>query len=92
MQAFQQRKKFGSHAGRIAGSLIAFLFTLRGLHFREAVFRGEIVRVIFPDTGKEIIKSPNSRGITKRKTAENGIKRTVLEHAASDGDRSYFQL
>ena len=49
MQAFQQRKKFGSHAGRIAGSLIAFLFTLRGLHFREAVFRGEIVRVIFPD-------------------------------------------
>jgi hypothetical protein len=45
-----------------------------------------------PDTGKEIIKSPNSRGITKRKNAENGIKRTVLEHAASDGDRSYFQL
>ena len=28
--AFQQRKKFGSHAGRIAGSLITFVFPLGG--------------------------------------------------------------
>ena len=49
----QQREKFGSGTGRIAGSFIAFLFPLWRLHFRETVFRGKIVRVILPDAGKK---------------------------------------
>lgn len=74
------------------GRTMPCLFSFRQSHFRETTIGRKSVSAILPDTGKEIIKSPNSRGITKRKTAENGIKRTVLEHAASDGDRSYFQL
>lgn len=90
--AFQQRKEFGSHAGRIAGSLIAFLFALRRLHFREAVFRGETGGVILPNAGKEIIKSADTGGITERETTEDGIKRSFLKHTAPESDGSYLQF
>ena len=88
----QQREKFGRSAGRIAGSFIAFLFSFRWFHFRETVFRGKIVRVILPDAGKEIIKSPDTGSIPERETAEDGIKRSFPEHAAPDRDGSYFQF
>ena len=39
LPAFQKRKKFGSNAGRVTGSFIAFLFPLGRFHFRETVFR-----------------------------------------------------
>ena len=88
----QQREKFGRSAGRIAGSLIPLLFPLRRFHFRETVLGGEIVLVILPDAGKEIIKSPDTRSIPERESAEDGIKRSFPEHAAPDRDRSYFQF
>lgn len=90
--AFQQRKKFGCGTGRIAGSFLAFLFSLGWFYFRETVFRGKIVGVILPDAGKEIIKSPNAGSIPERETAEDGIKRSFPEHAAPDRDGSYFQF
>ena len=93
MPAFQQGKKLGSHAGRVAGSLIAFLFAFGSfLYLREPVFRGKVVGVILPDAGKEIIKSPNTRGIAKREPAEDGIKGSFLKHAAPDSDGSNFQF
>ena len=88
----QQREKFGSGTGRIAGSFIAFLFPLWRLHFRETVFRGKIVRVILPDAGKEIIKSPDTGSIPERESAEDGIKRSFPEHTAPECDGSYFQF
>ena len=88
----QQREKFGRSAGRIAGSLIPLLFPLRRFHFRETVLGGEIVLVILPDAGKEIIKSPDTRSIPERESAEDGIKRSFPEHAAPDRDGSYFQF
>ena len=88
----QQREKFGRSAGRIAGSFIAFLFPLWRLHFRETVFRGKIVRVILPDAGKEIIKSPDTGSIPERESAEDGIKRSFPEHTAPECDGSYFQF
>ena len=90
--AFQQRKKFGCGTGRIAGSFLAFLFSLGWFYFRETVFRGKVVPVILPDAGKEIIKSPNAGSIPERETAEDGIKRSFPEHAAPDRDGGYFQL
>ena len=92
LPAFQQRKKFGSSAGRVTGSLIAFLFPLGRFHFRETVFRGKVVGIILPDTGKEIIKSSDAGSIPERESAEDGIKRSFPEHAAPDSDGSYFQL
>ena len=90
---FQQGKKPGSHAGRVAGSLIAFLFAFGSfLYLREPVFRGKVVGAILPDAGKEIIKSPNTRGIAKREPAEDGIKGRFLKHAAPDSDGSNFQF
>ena len=74
MPTLQQRKKLGSFAGRITGSFIAFLFPLGRFHFREPVFRGEIVLVIHPNAGEEIIKSTDTRGIAERETAEDGIR------------------
>ena len=74
--AFQQRKKFGCGTGRIAGSFLAFLFSLGWFYFRETVFRGKVVPVFLPDAGKEIIKSPNAGSIPERETAEDGIKRS----------------
>ena len=47
---------------------------------------------MLPDAGKEIIKSPNTRGIAKRETAEDGIKGSFLKHAAPDSDGSNFQF
>jgi len=88
----QQREKFGRSAGRIAGSLIPLLFPLRRFHFRETVLGGEIVLVILPDAGKEIIKSPDTRSIPEGETAEDGIKWGFPEHAAPDGDGSYFEF
>ncbi len=88
----QQREKFGRSAGRIAGSFIAFLFSFRWFHFRETVFRGKIVRVILPDAGKEIIKSPDTGSIPERESAEDGIKGSFPEHTAPDRDGSYFQF
>ena len=88
----QQREKFGRSTGRIAGSFIAFLFSFRWFHFRETVFRGKIVRVILPDTGKEIIKSPDTGSIPERESAEDGIKGSFPEHTAPDCDGSYFQF
>ena len=93
MPAFQQGKKPGSHAGRVAGSLIAFLFAFGSfLYLRELVFRGKVVGVMLPDAGKEIIKSTDTRGITERETAEDGIKGSFLKHAAPDSDGRDFQL
>ena len=89
--AFQQRKKFGSDTGRITGRFIPLLFPLGWFHFRETIFRGKIVRVSLPDAGKEIIKSPDTGSIPEGETAEDGIKRSFPEHAAPDGDGSYFQ-
>ena len=89
--AFQQRKKFGSGTGRITGSFLTFLFPFGWFHFRETIFRGKIVRVSLPDAGKEIIKSPDTGSIPEGETAEDGIKRSFPEHAAPDGDGSYFQ-
>ena len=90
--AFQQRKKFGSHAGRITGSLIALLFSFRWLHFREAVFCGEVVRTIHPNAREEIIESADTRGIPERETTEDGINGRFPEHAASGSDGSHFQF
>ncbi|WP_251496991.1 hypothetical protein [Otoolea muris] len=92
LPAFQQRKKFGSHAGRITGSLTALLFSFRWLHFRKPVFRGEVVRTIHPNAGEEIIKSADTRGIPERESTEDGIKRSFLKHAAPDSDGSHFQF
>ena len=93
MPAFQQGKKPGSHAGRVAGSLIAFLFAFGSfLYLREPVFRGKVVGVILPDAGKEIIKSTDAGGIAERETAEDGIKRSFLKHTAPDSDGSHFQF
>ena len=47
---------------------------------------------MLPDAGKEIIKSPDTRGIAKRETAEDGIKGSFLKHAAPDSDGSNFQF
>ena len=87
----QQREKFGRSAGRIAGSLIPLLFPLRRFHFREPIFGGKMIGIILPDVGKEIIKSPDTGSIPEGETAEDGIKRSFSEHAAPDGDGSYFQ-
>ena len=89
---FQQREKFGCGTGRIAGSFLAFLFSLGWFYFRETVFRGKVVPVILPDAGKEIIKSPDAGSIPERETAEDGIKWGFPEHAAPDGDGSYFEF
>ena len=47
---------------------------------------------MLPDAGKEIIKSTDTRGIPERETAEDGIKRGFLKHAAPDSDGSNFQF
>ena len=47
---------------------------------------------MLPDAGKEIIKSPDTRGIAKREPAEDGIKGSFLKHAAPDSDGSHFQF
>ena len=47
---------------------------------------------MLPDAGKEIIKSTDTRGIPERETAEDGIKRSFLKHAAPDSDGSNFQF
>ena len=90
--ALQQRKEPGSHAGRVAGSLLAFLLPLRRLHFREPILWGEVVRASFPDAGEEIIKSADTRGVIGREAAEDGIERGLLEHAAPGSDGSDLQL
>ena len=90
--AFQQRKKPGSYTGRITGSLITFLFTFRRFYFRKTFFGRKAAVVSQPDTGKEIIKSPDTRGIAEREAAKYGIKRSFPEHAAPDGNGIDFQL
>ena len=90
--AFQQREKPGSCARRITGSLIAFLFPFGRLPFRETILGRKVVPVILPDAGKEIIKSPDTRSIPERESAEDGIKRSFPEHAAPDRDGSHFEL
>ena len=47
---------------------------------------------MLPDAGKEIIKSTDTRGIPERETAEDGIKRSFLKHAAPDSDGRNFQF
>ena len=91
LPTFQQREKLGCSAGRITGSFLTFLFPFGWFHFRETVFRGKAAPVILPDAGKEIIKSPDTGSIPEGETAEDGIKRSFPEHAAPDGDGSYFQ-
>ncbi len=92
MPAFQQGQESGSSAGRITGSLLPFLFSFGRLQFGEPVFWGEVAGVMLPDAGKEIIKSTDTRGITERETAEDGIKGSFLKHAAPDSDGRDFQL
>ena len=89
---FQQRKEFGCGTGRITGSLIAFPFPFGRFHFRETFFWGKMFGIILPDAGKEIIKSPDTRSIPEGETAEDGIKWGFPEHAAPDGDGSYFEF
>ena len=89
---FQQRKEFGCGTGRITGSLIAFPFPFGRFHFREPIFWGKMIGIILPDAGKEIIKSPDTRSIPERESAEDGIKRSFPEHAAPDRDGSHFEL
>ena len=62
------------------------------LHLRETVLGRKVVIVILLDTGKEIIKSADTRGISEGETAEDGIKRSFPEHTAPASDGSYFQL
>ena len=90
--AFQQRKKPGSYTGRITGSLITFLFPFRRFYFRKTFFGRKAAVVSQPDTGKEIIKSPDTWGIAEREAAKYGIKRSFPEHAAPDGNGIDFQL
>ena len=91
--AFQQGKKSGSRAGRVAGSLIAFLFPFERLHFRETVFGREVVLILLPNAGKEVIKNPGTRRISEGEPAEDDIKGSFLKHTAPDSDgRSYFQF
>ena len=92
LPTLQKGEKFGSCARRVTGSLIAFLFPLWWLHFRETIFGRKVVLVVLPDAGKEIVKSADTGGIPKRKPTEDGIQRSFPEHAAPDGDGSYFQL
>ena len=91
LPTIQQREKLGSGTGRVTGSLIAFPFPFGRFHFREPIFWGKMIGIILPDAGKEIIKSPDTRSIPEGETAEDGIKRSFPEHAAPDGDGSYFQ-
>ena len=90
--AFQQRKKFGCGARRVTGSFIAFLFPFGRFHFRETVFRRKVAPIVLPDSGKEIIKSPDTGGIAEGKPAEDSIKRSFPEHATPDSDGSHFQF
>lgn len=92
LPVFQQRKKFGCGTGRITGSFLTFLFSFGWFHFRKTVFRGKIVRVILPDAGKEIIKSPDAGSIPEGKSAKDGIKRSFPEHATPDRDGGNLQL
>ena len=89
---FQKREKPGSCAGRITESLIALLFPFGRLHLRETLLGRKVVPVVLPDAGKEIIKSPDTGSISERESTEDCIKRSFPEHAAPDGDGSYFQL
>ncbi|WP_455056003.1 hypothetical protein [Merdimonas faecis] len=89
---FQKGKKSRSHAGRVTGSLIAFLFPFGRFHFRKTVFRRKVIGVILPDAGKEIIKRPDTGSIPERETTKDGIKGSFPEHAAPDRDGSYFQF
>ena len=91
LPTIQQREKLGSGTGRVTGSLITFPFPFGRFHFREPIFWGKMIGIILPDAGKEIIKSPDTRSIPEGETAEDGIKRSFPEHAAPDGDGSYFQ-
>jgi len=68
------------------------LFPLRRLHFRKSVLRREIGRAIFPDAGKEVIKSPDTRGIAEGEAAEDGVKRGFFQHAAPERDGSHLQF
>ena len=90
--AFQQRKKFRGDTGRIAGSFIALLFPFRRFHFRETILRGEVIGIILPDAGKEIIKSTDTRSIAKGEAAEDGIQRSFLKHAAPPRNGRDFKL
>ena len=71
---------------------------LFGLHSDEPIFshtnitRYLIVPAVLPDTGKEIIKSPDTGSISKRESTEDYIKRSFPEHVAPDGAGSYFQF
>lgn len=66
-------------------------FSLGRLPFRKTILGRKVVSVVLPDTGKEIIKSSDTRSVPERETAEDGIKRVFPEHAAPDGDGSHFQ-
>ena len=92
LPTIQQREKLGSGTGRVTGSLIAFPFPFGRVHFRETFFWGKMIGIILPDAGKEIIKSPDTRSIPERESAEDGIKRSFPEHAAPDRDGSHFEL
>ena len=74
--AVEQREQPGSGTGRITRGLIAFLFPFRRFHFRETFFGRKAVTAALPDTGKEIIKSPDTGSIPKRKTTKDCIERS----------------
>ena len=90
--ALQQWKEPGSHAGRVTGGLLTFLLPFWRLHLREPVLWGEVVRVVLPDVGEEVIKSADTRGIISREAAEDGMERGLPEHAAPGSDGSDLQL
>lgn len=49
-------------------------FSFGRLHFRKTILGRQVVSVILPDTGKEIVKSPETRSIPEREAAEDGIR------------------
>ena len=66
--ALQKRKEFGRNAGGVAGSFLPFLFPFWYFEFGKAVFGRKVIRVILPKAGKKVIKSTDTRSISKRET------------------------
>ena len=74
------------------GVLSPFFFPLGGFIFGKRSLGGRLIRIILPNAGKEVIKSPDPRRITEGEAAEDGIKGSFLKHTAPDSDGSYFQF
>lgn len=69
------------------GVFSPFFLPLGGFIFGKPVFGREVVLVILPNAGKEVIKSPDTRRITEGEPAEDGIKGSFLKHTAPNSNR-----